>query len=319
MVHYRPKLRTGFVYGDVYLRHETGPSHPERPDRLTAILQRLKTAGLLEQLERISPRKADLQWVKAVHGAEYLERLQRAHASETGWIDSPDTPVSAKSYDVALAAVGGVLAAIDAVVEGRIAGAFCAVRPPGHHALPSRAMGFCLLNNVAIAARYLQAKHRISRILIIDWDVHHGNGTQAVFYDDPTVFYFSVHQSPFYPGTGDEEERGEGEGLGYTLNIPLPAGSDDQDYQDVFQQILEPAARRFDPDFVLVSAGFDAHEDDPLGGMQLTAAQYGEMTRTVKRIAEESCQGRIVSVLEGGYSLEGLPESVEAHIRVLLE
>ncbi|NUQ62208.1 MAG: SUMF1/EgtB/PvdO family nonheme iron enzyme [Pirellulales bacterium] len=318
-VHYRPDRRTGFVYSDVYLSHKTGESHPERPERLTAIVDRLKTAGLLERLQTIAPRKAEMSFVAAVHDARYVERVRQHCAAGPGWLDSRDTPVANESYDVAISAAGGVLAAVDAVMAGRIRNAFCAVRPPGHHALPDRAMGFCLLNNVAIAARYVQAKHQAPKVLIVDWDVHHGNGTQAIFYRDPTVFYFSVHQAPFYPGTGSEAQRGEGDGLGYTLNAPLPAGSGDEDYRRVFREVLEPAARRFDPDFVLVSAGFDAHEDDPLGGMRLTAGQYAEMTRIVKRIAEEHCEGRLVSVLEGGYSLRGLADSVEAHVGALLE
>ncbi|NLX94686.1 MAG: SUMF1/EgtB/PvdO family nonheme iron enzyme, partial [Rhodopirellula sp.] len=318
ITHYRPISPTGLVYGPIYLEHKTGGSHPERPERLTAIVDQLKTAGLLEKLQRIAPREADMPSLVAVHTAQYLEHLKR-NCLEADWVDSHDTPVCNRSYDVALSAAGGVLAAVDAVMEGTVRNAFCAVRPPGHHAMPDRAMGFCLLNNVAIAAKYLRSKHHIAKVLIVDWDVHHGNGTQAIFYDDPSVFYFSVHRSPFYPGTGDETQQGEGAGLGTTLNVPLPAGSGDEDYQRAFQDVLRPAAVRFDPDFVLVSAGFDAHEGDPLGGMKVTARQYAELTRAVKRIAEDCCGGRLVSVLEGGYGLAGLADSVEAHLRILVE
>ncbi|HEX29514.1 TPA: histone deacetylase, partial [Candidatus Poribacteria bacterium] len=195
---------------------------------------------------------------------------------------------------------------------------FCAIRPPGHHALKSRAMGFCLFNNVAIGARYIQRKYGLSKVLIVDWDVHHGNGTQAIFYDDPTALYFSTHQYPFYPGTGSREERGIGKGEGYTVNVPLPAGSGDEEYVRIFEEILRPKAIQFDPDFILISAGFDPYEDDPIGGMRVTPEGFAELTKIVKEIAEECCEGRLVSVLEGGYNLEGLAESVEAHILALM-
>jgi acetoin utilization deacetylase AcuC-like enzyme len=226
---------------------------------------------------------------------------------------------------VAVKAAGGVLAAVDAVMDGKVANAFCAVRPPGHHALKDKAMGFCIFNNVAIAARYIQRTGSVSRqaaparILIIDWDVHHGNGTQAAFDDDPTVFYFSIHRSPFYPGTGAATDSGTGKGAGSKLNVPMERGATDADYIAVFKEKLIPAARQFKPDFVLISAGFDAHEDDPLGGMKLTSRGYAELTRIAKGIAQEHCGGRLVSVLEGGYNARALAESVEAHIRVLME
>jgi acetoin utilization deacetylase AcuC-like enzyme len=234
-------------------------------------------------------------------------------------MDSVDTPVSAESYRVALAAVGGVLATVDAVMEGKIRNAFCAIRPPGHHALKDRAMGFCLFNNVAIAARYLQKKHKLERILIVDWDVHHGNGTQAAFDGDATVFYFSVHQHAFYPGTGTAEETGAGKAVGTKLNVPLPAGSGDAEYKRAFEEKLRPAARAFRPDFVLVSAGFDAHEGDRLGRMKVTTQGYAELARIVKSIAEMCCQGRLVLLLEGGYTLDNLASASEAVIRVLME
>ena len=311
--------KTGFVYGDVYLQHKTSAGHPERPERLTAIVRRLRETGLLEQLVAIEPRRAATEWITTEHSLEYVARVAIACRQGDPYVDTMDVPVSPRSYDVALEAVGGVLAAVDAVMAGKVRNAFCAVRPPGHHALKDQAMGFCLFNNVALAARYVQKKHGLPKVLIVDWDVHHGNGTQAMTYADPTVLYFGIHRYPFYPGTGAAEEKGEGKGLGFTLNVPLPAGSGDAEYTKAFDDVLAPAARAFRPDFVLVSAGFDAHADDPLGGMKVTAKGFAELTRVVKRIAATSARGRIVSVLEGGYNLDGLAASAEAHLRVLME
>jgi acetoin utilization deacetylase AcuC-like enzyme len=204
-------------------------------------------------------------------------------------------------------------------MHGEIANAFCAVRPPGHHALADRAMGFCIFNNVAIGTRYVQQQYAISKVLIVDWDVHHGNGTQAAFYDDPSVLYFSVHQFPFYPGSGTESEKGRGKGLNHTINVPLPGGSGDTEYLEAFAQKLRPAALAFAPQFVFISAGFDAHDNDTLGGMRVTTECYGKLTRIVKGIADQCCKGRLVAVLEGGYGLKGLAASVETHIRVLMD
>lgn len=311
--------KTGFVYDDVYLEHKTGPGHPERPERLEAITARLEQTSLRDRLTPIEAAPADEKWITAVHKPEYLERIERCCREKSGYVDTMDVPVSDRSYEAALLAVGGLLAAVDAVVQRRVSNAFCAVRPPGHHALSNRAMGFCLLNNVAIAARYLQKKHELSKILIVDWDVHHGNGTQDTFYDDPTVFYFSTHQYPFYPGSGAADETGRGEGRGFTLNVPMPAGRGDGEYRRAFEDKLVPAAMAFDPEFVLISAGFDAHEDDLLGQMNVTTEGFAELTRVVKRIAGKCCDGRLASVLEGGYGLKGLAVSVEAHVRVLLD
>jgi len=314
-----PPARTGLLYGDVFLKHKTSEGHPERPERLRAIMKRLEDKDLLAKLVRFEPTPTDRKWLLAVHEPAYLDRVAKSCKEAAGYIDSRDTPISKESYEVALSAVGGLLSTIDAVMDGRVKNAFCALRPPGHHALPDRAMGFCLLNNVAIAARYIQEKHKLAKVLIVDWDVHHGNGTQEIFYDDPTVLYFGIHRHPFYPGTGTAAERGAGKGLGYTVNVPLPAGTSDREFLRAFREGLEPAARNFQPDFVLISAGFDAHRSDPLGGMNVTAEAFAEMTRVVKQIADRSAQGRLVSVLEGGYDLDGLAASVEAHLRALMD
>ncbi len=308
---------TGFVYDDVYLRHVTGSGHPERPERLEAIVARLQADGLLEKLIRIKPRPAEEEWLTAVHTPEHIAALGELYEKGERFAGTRDTPVSESSYRVALSAAGGVLGAVDAVMAGEVRNAFCAVRPPGHHATPYKAMGFCLLNNVAIAARYVQQKYKLRKVLIVDWDVHHGNGTQDIFYEDASVFYFSVHQYPFYPGSGSADEQGAGEGMEQTLNVPLPAGSGNAEFEHAFSQKLLPAARRFRPDFVLVSAGFDAHQDDLLGRMRATSEGFAQLTAIVKQIAEEHCHGRLVSVLEGGYDLEGLASSVDAHLRTL--
>ena len=313
------RLPTGLVYDPVYLRHDTGPDHPERPERLTAIIEELKRQGLYDRLRLIKPRKAELRWLETIHSAAYVAEVHRACRQGLPYLHSIDTPICAESYEVALMAVGGVLAAVDAVMSGQVANAFCAIRPPGHHALRERAMGFCLFNNVAVAARYAQKRHGLRRILIVDWDVHHGNGTQAAFYADPSVMYFSTHRYPFYPGTGSRSEVGIGEGRGTTLNVPLPAGSGDDAFVEAFREVLRPAAEKFRPDFIFISAGFDAHRDDPLGGMRMTEEGYRRLTRIVMNIAADTCDGRIVSLLEGGYNLQALGRSVAAHIGELMK
>ncbi|MBN2181901.1 MAG: SUMF1/EgtB/PvdO family nonheme iron enzyme [Sedimentisphaerales bacterium] len=311
--------KTGFVYNDIYLEHKTTPGHPESPQRLIAITDNLKAKGLYPELLQIAPSPVDMQWLTKIHSGSYISRAKRSCEEDAGYLDTLDVPISPKSYETALMAAGGVLAAVDSVMEGKARNAFCAVRPPGHHATEDQAMGFCIFNNIAIATRYIQEKYKLRKVLIVDFDVHHGNGTQAAFYDDPNVLYFSVHRFPFYPGTGTAAEKGAGEGLSYTINVPLPAGVADEDFLAAFHEKLEPAAFSFSPDFVLISAGFDAHKDDPLGGMEVSEQGYIEMTRIVKNIADKCCRSRLVSVLEGGYNLQALASSVEAHIRVLME
>ena len=313
--------RTGLVYHPAYLDHDTGPGHPESPQRLRAIMGRLESTGLLTSLVRIEPapvrEDAITEWITTIHAKAYVQGL-RMRAPREGRVSlDPDTSISPGSLKAACLAVGGALAAADAIMEGRVANAFCALRPPGHHAEADHAMGFCLFNNVAIAARYLQRRHGLERIGIVDWDVHHGNGTQHAFYEDPSVFYFSTHQYPYYPGTGRADERGSGKGEGFTLNVPLPPGTGDVEYLAVFNKVLRPALAGFRPEAVIISAGFDAHRDDPLAGMALTAEGYIALTRVVKGIAAEFSQGRVLSCLEGGYNLEALAASVEGHLRAL--
>jgi acetoin utilization deacetylase AcuC-like enzyme len=308
--------RTGFLYDPLYLDHATGYSHPETPDRLAAIVSRLALEGMLETLLPVPATPADLAWIERTHSTAHVERV-RAMCEEAPFRADLDTPVSKRSFEVAVAAVGGVREACAGVLDGALHNAFCAVRPPGHHAERERAMGFCLFNNVAVAATWLREARGLDRVLIVDWDVHHGNGTQHIFYEDPNVFFFSIHQSPLYPGSGAAAERGAGAGEGSTLNVPMPPGSTDEQYRRVFEEQLLPAAAAFAPDFVLLSAGFDAHRNDPLANIALTECGFGYLTTLVRDIAETHCDGRLVSVLEGGYDLDALAGSVAAHVRAL--
>lgn len=309
---------TGFVSHPRYLDHDTGSGHPESPERLRAIWDELHRRSLMSRLLHLPVRKATEEELALVHSRAYIASLQRSLPRHgILWLD-PDTALSPHSYEVACLAVGGVLEAVDAVMQGRCRNAFCAVRPPGHHAESDRAMGFCLFNNVAIAARYAQSRHGIERVLILDWDVHHGNGTQHIFEEDPTVYYISLHQYPLYPGTGRADERGRGPGMGFTLNIPLPPGSGESDYRRAFQELIAPAVADFQPEFVLISAGFDAHRDDPLASQQLTEDSFRWMCATVLQWAQLYAHGRLVAVLEGGYALPALARSVAACIEELL-
>ena len=308
---------TGFIYHHDFLDHLTGEGHAERPQRLSSILTLLEHGGLLKRLTQLQPGLCDLSWLEKIHPKSYIDLILETAKSGPGSLD-PDTSVSQGSFLAAHRAVSAALQACDEVAAGRLNNAFCAIRPPGHHAETHKAMGFCLFNNVAIAARYLQKKHGVEKILIIDWDVHHGNGTQEIFYEDPSVFYFSTHQFPFYPGTGARSETGAGRGIGTTLNVPMAAGCGDAEYLSVFVKELLPAVGRFKPDFILISAGFDAHREDPLAAMEVTDEGFGLLTRMVGQIAQNSCGGKIVSLLEGGYNLEALARSVARHLEELL-
>lgn len=310
--------KTGLVYDPHYLEHDMGQGHPESPHRLRAIMQQLEQSGTLRQLIRIEPRRAEDEWVTQIHQPGYVAALAK-HAPIQGRISlDPDTSMSPGSLTAAYLAAGGTLAAVDAIMNHQVDHVFCAVRPPGHHAEAGRAMGFCLFNNIAIAARYAQKRYGLQRILIVDWDVHHGNGTQHSFEDDSSILFFSTHQYPHYPGTGRGTECGTGGGEGFTINVPMEAGGGDEDYRTVFRKTLVPAADTFKPDFVMISAGFDAHKDDPLASMELTDAGYADLTAIVAGIAKGHAGGRILSTLEGGYNLTALATSVDSHITALL-
>lgn len=311
--------KTGLVYDPRYLEHDMGMGHPESPNRLLAIMQQLEQNGTAARLARITPRMAEDEWITQIHTATYVASL-RKHAPVSGRVSlDPDTSMSPGSLTAAYLAAGGALAGVDAIMSKEVDHVFCAVRPPGHHAEANRAMGFCLFNNVAIAARYVQKKHGLARVLIVDWDVHHGNGTQHSFEGDPSVLFFSTHQYPHYPGTGRESERGRGAGAGFTINVPMEAGEGDDEYRAIFQKVLVPAADEFKPDFVIISAGFDAHKDDPLAGMGLTEEGYRDLTGIVAGIAKRHAHGRVLSSLEGGYNLTALAAAVEAHIQALVD
>ena len=310
---------TSLVEDKIYLKHDTGEFAWENIRRLKALHDGLKDADLLRSLHPIAPQKAELEWVELVHRKQYVETVKRDAEGGAKVLSTGHTLLSKDSYDVALWAAGGVLSACDAVMEGKTRNAFCAVRPPGHHAGRDKGMGFCIFNNAAVAARYVQKKYRVEKVLIVDWDVHHGNGTQDIFYEDGSVFYFSTHQWPWYPFTGSEEETGEGEGRGTTLNAPLPAGSGDEELVSAFETRLLPRALKFRPDFVLISAGFDSRNADPLGRFRLTDEGFKKLTRIMLHIAGESAEGRLVSILEGGYNLKGLSMAVPAHVEVLIK
>lgn len=302
----------GFFTDESFLRHAPPEGHPERPARLSRLLSHLGKSPIWQSLEHRPPTSASEEDILAVHDRRHLDYVKRVCSEGGGVLDEGDTHVVRDSYAVALLAAGCVNTAIDAVLSGDTKAAFCAVRPPGHHAERDRPMGFCLFNNVAVGARYAQQHHAVEKVAILDWDVHHGNGTQHIFEEDPGVYYVSLHQYPFYPGTGAVHECGRGEGQGFTLNIPLPAGTGEEKYLDEFNTAILPALREFSPGLLIISAGFDAHRDDPLGGMRLTEESFAKMTDIVKDVAP------VVSVLEGGYNLDALAFSVEAHLRSLM-
>lgn len=304
---------TGLAADPVCKEHLTGPGHPEQPARFDAAVAALQGLNLVP----IPPRLANYDELALCHARKYIQLAEREIHDGFHELSTGDTIISPKSFDAAVRAAGGALNAVDAVADRRISNALCLGRPPGHHATPVRGMGFCVFNTVAIAARYAQRKHGAGRVLIADWDVHHGNGTQDTFYTDGTVFFFSTHQSPWYPGTGARSERGEGKGEGMTLNCPLPAGSGRKEILGAFQEQLIAAADEIKPEFVLISAGFDSRAGDPLGRFLLSDTDFADLTYVMREIADKHAGGRLVSVLEGGYDLHGLASAVRAHAEAL--
>ena len=302
----------------VYLCHSNGPMHPESPERLVVIDRMLSGFVLKERLIDIPARDATFAELARVHQEGYIRRIERTRQRSYTVLD-PDTSACADSYAAAIRAAGGTLAAVEAVLSGQASSAFAFVRPPGHHAEADRAMGFCLFNNVAIASLYALRRHALERILIVDWDVHHGNGTMHTFYDSSEVLYFSVHQYPHYPGSGEIGEIGRNRGRGYTVNVPLSGGKADADYVYVFQEVLLPVAREFSPQLILVSAGFDTHRNDPLAGMALTSDAYGRLTAMLQNLSTQCCADRIVLTLEGGYDHAALSEGIASVLRSLIQ
>jgi acetoin utilization deacetylase AcuC-like enzyme len=303
---------------NLFLQHRTGGGHPERPERLITTVELLRTAGILDRCELAEWVPLDLDQLAAVHTPDLAQRV-REFAGQGGGRIEVDTVVSPRSFDVAASAAGAAVAAVDAVVAAPQAKAFCLTRPPGHHATRSQPMGFCLFNNIALAAQHAITRHKLDRILIVDWDVHHGNGTQDVFYSDPRVMFFSIHRYPFYPGTGAADETGTGPGLGYTRNEPVAFGTSREAYRDRFQKALFESAQKIRPQLVLISAGFDAHAEDPIGSLGLEIEDFVSMNQLVLDVAKSHADGRIVSLLEGGYNVHILAESIRAHLVGLLE
>lgn len=307
--------KTGYVFHPLYLKHDTEP-HPENPGRLRAIDEAVQSSDLHDNLIFPDPRKATEQEIALNHDPGYIQSVKESCEKGIRNLDA-DTVISEDSYEAALLSTGAGLTAVDQVLDGTCDNVFTAVRPPGHHAEHNRAMGFCVFNNVAVVAHYAIKEKGLNRVFIFDWDVHHGNGTQHSFYSDPSIYYSSVHQYPFYPGTGGGDETGTGDGLGSTLNFPLPAYSGDQDYIDLVEHKLVPEILRFNPDLIIISAGFDAHQTDPLAQMEVSTDCYGKMTQLVLKAAEETCEGRLISMLEGGYNPVALSDSVLTHLKVL--
>jgi len=309
-------MKAGLVYDPIYLEHDTG-DHVENSQRLVAAMSYLKETGIEEKLTCLPSRPALLEELEMIHTTEYISYVKSKAEKGGGWLD-PDTVMSPKSYEAALYAAGGFMVAVEVVMKGEVDSAFALVRPPGHHAIHDRAMGFCIFNNVAIAAKFALSKFSLNRVLIADFDVHHGNGTQDAFYADPKVLYFSTHQYPFYPGTGWMDETGTGEGEGTTVNFPMAAGWGDEEYLRAFNEVLVPVARRFQPQLILVSAGFDAHWADHLAMMRVSVKGFAQMVMILKELAAELCQGRLVFTLEGGYNLRVVTSSIKAVFDVLL-
>lgn len=309
-------MKIGYVYDPIYLEHDTG-GHVENSNRLEKTMDLLASSGLLHELVNIPARPASEQELLKIHSESHILNVQNSARAGGGWLD-PDTVTSPKSFDAAAMAAGGLLAALDSVAKREVSAAFGLVRPPGHHATARRAMGFCLFNNIAIAARYAIDQFDMERILIVDFDVHHGNGTQDSFYSEPRVLYFSTHLYPYYPGSGSIDEIGNGAGLGYTVNVPMPAWCGDNEYKRIFEEVLVPAAKRYNPEIIMVSAGYDSHWADHLAYMQVSTSGFAMMTGYLKHLADELCEGRLLFALEGGYNVDALAHSIKATFDILL-
>jgi len=312
-------MKTGIITSNRFKQHLTGKGHPESPERLDAILSELHDCGILDSHPVEVPNLIDLTLPDLVHTHDYLSMVKESCKRGDEFIISHDNPISAESYEIAVLATNAVAHGISKVMNEEWINGMALVRPPGHHAERTMPMGFCLMNNVAIGAKYLQKEFNVEKIAIIDFDVHHGNGTQHIFESDSTVFFTSIHQSPFYPGTGKESETGIGEGNGFTKNYPLPKGQGDKEYYDIIDNDLADRVLGFDPDFIILSAGFDAHHMDPIGEMNITTEGYYQISKKLVQISNECCGGKLVSVLEGGYHLDALAESVKVHINALSE
>ncbi len=310
-------MTCGFVYHEDYLEHKTGPGHPECPERVASIVDVVRSSGLLQDLVEHKPSEAARASLEAVHSADHVARMHEVGKSSSARLGGGDTVVAPGSERAALLASGGVLESVQNVMEGTWSRAFVCCRPPGHHAEQSAAMGFCMFNHVAVAAAHLRKEAGLERVAIVDFDVHHGNGTQHLFEQDPSVFYASLHQWPHYPGTGAEGERGIGDGEGTTLNCPMAAGTGDKEWMNALESQVIRQLEEFRPQFLLISAGFDAHRRDPLSGTQLTTGIYRDITSRLRELAERQCEGRVVSLLEGGYNLEALAESVAVHLEAM--
>ncbi len=309
---------TGFLYHPLFEKHLENYTHVERPERIKAIIQKIKSGPLATKLRFIEAQPAEPAWIERVHDRQYVNGILSLKIDDAVVLDWGDTVATEATPQAALHAAGAGVMAVRLVLGEKLSSAFCAVRPPGHHAEADRAMGFCIFNNIAIAAADLLDTGGLSRVVILDWDIHHGNGTERMFDDDPHVLYISLHQYPHYPGTGHAGAIGVGAGTGYTLNVPMGSSAGDNEYREAFTERVIPAIDDFEPEFILISAGFDGHADDPLSGTRLSTVMFGEMTQLVKQAAEKHCRGRIVSMLEGGYNLSALADSVEAHVTALI-
>ncbi|MBX3298969.1 MAG: histone deacetylase [Acidobacteria bacterium] len=312
-------MRTAIIHHPIYAEHDTGPGHPESAARYQVVMDALRSdAELWDSALEITAEAASKGMIQAAHLPQHFKRVESAVESGLDHLDA-DTTISMRSFDAALYAAGGAVAGVEAVMSGEADNAFVAARPPGHHATSERAMGFCLFNNVAVAARHAQNNYKaIDRVAIIDWDVHHGNGTQGIFYDDPSVFFFSMHQYPWYPGTGSRGETGHGRGLGSTMNIPVKAKTDPREQRRMFEAAIEEISTKFKPDLIMISAGFDGHIADPLGQLRLEDDDFRAFTAVIKEWAAETCDGRLVSCLEGGYDLGSLGSTVREHVSELM-